>query len=194
MVAAYRTGASLREVARDFKETKSTVQRWVAHAKGKQLDRVDFYNKPSGTRQPKNKSPRRLEKRILQRRKQLKDKSILGLHGAVAIREEMIKRGDTTIPATRTIDKILKRNGMVDSRTRIRRPAPPPGWYLQDLQKQKVELDTFDIVEGLYLHGGQEVQFHNGLSLHGNLLHFTFYGNADGIPKRFENPRKKTPK
>ena len=37
--------------------------------------------------------------------------------------------------------------------------------------KQKVELDTFDIVEGLYLHGGQEVQFLNGLSLHGSLLH-----------------------
>jgi hypothetical protein len=39
------------------------------------------------------------------------------------------------------------------------------------LQKQKIELDTFDIVEGLYLYGGQEVQLFNGLSLHGNLLH-----------------------
>ena len=62
MVAAYRAGASLQEVAKDFKETKSTVGRWVAHAQGKRLDRIDFYDKPSGTRQPKNKSSSRLEK------------------------------------------------------------------------------------------------------------------------------------
>ena len=171
MVAAYRAGASLRQVAKDFNETKSTVQRWVAHAQGKRLDRVDFYDKPSGTRQPKNKSSTKLEKRVLQLRKHLKAKSVLGLHGADAIREEMQRRNDDIIPAKATISNILKRNGMIDKRTRTRRPAPPPGWYLPDLQKQKVELDTFDIVERLYLHGGQEVQLLNGLSLHGNLLH-----------------------
>ena len=128
MVAAYRTGASLREVAKDFKETKSTVGRWVAHAQGKRLDRIDFYDKPSGSKQPKNKSPRTLETRVLQLRKYLKDKSILGLHGAATILEEMKRRGDTTIPAKSTISNILKRNGMIDNRTRIRRPAPPPGW------------------------------------------------------------------
>jgi len=173
MVAAYRAGASLREVAKDFNETKSTVQRWVAHAQGKRLDRVDFHDKPSGSQQPKNKSSTKLEKRVLQLRKYLKDKSILGLHGAEAILGEMLRRGDQVVPTSRTITNILKRNGMIDRRTRIRRPAPPPGWYLPDLVKQKVELDTFDIVEGLYIHGGQEVQFLNGLSLHGNLLHST---------------------
>jgi transposase InsO family protein len=171
MVAAYRGCTSLRQVAKDFNETKSTVQRWVAHAKGKRLDRVDFYDKPSGSRQPPNKSPNKLEKRVLQLRKHLQEKSVLGLHGSEAIRDEMNRRGDSDIPAIRTIDNILKRNGMVDKRTRIRRPAPPPGWYLPDLMRQKVELDSFDILEGLYLHGGQEVQLLNGLSLHGNLLH-----------------------
>jgi hypothetical protein len=60
---------------------------------------------------------------------------------------------------------------MVDRRIRIRRSAPPPGWYLPGLLQRKHELDSFDILEGLYLHGGQEVQFLNGISLHGNLLH-----------------------
>ena len=171
IVAAHRAGTSLRNIAEDFGETKSTVQRWVAFAQGKRLDRIDFHNKKSGTTQPHNKSSRKLERRILQLRKQLKDKSILGLHGAEAIRKEMLRRGDRDVPTSRTIGNILKRNGMVDQRTRVRRPAPPPGWYLPDLLKQKVELDSFDIIEGLYLHGGQEVQFLNGLSLHGNLLH-----------------------
>jgi hypothetical protein len=173
MVAAYRAGISLREVAQGFNESKSTVQRWVAFAQGKRLDRIDFQDKPSGAKAPKNKSPAKIEKRVLQLRKYLKEKSILGLYGADAIYDEMCRRGDTAIPARATINNILKRNGMIDHRTRIRRPAPPPGWYLPDLQKQKVELDSFDILEGLYLKGGQEVQFLNGLSLHGNLLHST---------------------
>jgi transposase len=173
MVAAHRAGSSLRQVAKDFNESKSTVGRWVAFAKGKRLDRVDFHDKPTGTKQPNNKSPAKLEKRVLQLRKYLKEKSILGLHGADAIQDEMLLRGDQDIPTSRTITNILKRHGMIDIRTRIRRPAPPPGWYLPDLQKQKVELDSFDILEGLYIQGGQEVQFLNGLSLHGNLLHST---------------------
>jgi hypothetical protein len=60
---------------------------------------------------------------------------------------------------------------MLDRRSRVRRPALPPGWYLPGLQQRKHELDSFDILEGLYLHGGQEVQILNGISLHGNLLH-----------------------
>jgi hypothetical protein len=97
--------------------------------------------------------------------------SILGLHGAEAIRDEMLRRGDRDVPTSRTIGNILKRNGMLDRRTRGRRPAPPPGWYLPGLQQRKHELDSFDIIEGLYLHGGQEVQYLNGISLHGRLLH-----------------------
>jgi transposase len=173
MVAAYRSGSSLRQVAQAFNESKSTVQRWVVFANSERLDRVDFHDKPSGTNQPNNKSTAKLEKRVLQLRKYLKEKSILGLYGADAIRDEMLRRGDSTIPTSRTITNILKRNGMIDHRTRIRRPAPSPGWYLPDLQKQKVELDSFDILEGLYLKGGQEIQFLNGLSLHGSLLHST---------------------
>jgi len=171
MVAAHRAGMTLRDVAKNFNETKSTVQRWVALAKGKRLDRVDWQNKKTGPKKPKNKSSTKIEKRVLQLRKHLKEKSVLGLHGADAIRDEMQRRGDHDVPARRTIANILKRNGMVDRRTRIRRPAPPPGWYLSGLLQRKNELDSFDIIEGLYLHGGQEVQFLNGISLHGNLLH-----------------------
>jgi hypothetical protein len=162
---------TLRDIAKTFNETKSTVQRWVAIANGKRLDRVDFQNKKSGPKKPKNKSSVKLEKRVLQLRKHLKEKSVLGLHGAEAIRDEMHRRGDRNVPTSRTIANILTRNGMVDRRTRIRRPPPPPGWYLPGLLQRKHELESFDILEGLYIHGGQEVQFLNGISLHGNLLH-----------------------
>ena len=53
MVAAHRAGMPLREVAKTFNVTKSTVQRWGAAAKGKRLDRVDFQNKRTGPKKPK---------------------------------------------------------------------------------------------------------------------------------------------
>ncbi|GHT15855.1 hypothetical protein FACS1894170_13390 [Planctomycetales bacterium] len=162
---------SIRQVAKLFHVSKSTVQRWIKFAGNSRLDRLDFDDKKSGTNQPKNKTSPKLEKHILSIRKRLKEKSILGLHGADAIRNEMVQRGEKIIPTNRTITNILKRHGKIDKKTRIRRPSPPPGWYLPDIVNRKSELDSFDIVEGLYLHGGTEVQFFNGISLHGNLIH-----------------------
>ncbi|MDR0610859.1 MAG: hypothetical protein LBG58_12165 [Planctomycetaceae bacterium] len=171
MVSAYRLGFSLREIALEFRVTKSTVQRWVRYAAGKRLDRVDFSDKKTGSVSPKNKSTVRLEKRVLQIRKYLREKSILGLYEAESIREEMLRRGDRNVPTSRTITNILKRYGQVDRRVRQRWQAPPPGWYLPDLLARKVELDSFDIVEKWYLTGGEEIQFLNGISIHGDLIH-----------------------
>jgi transposase-like protein len=171
LVRAYRAGFSVREVARDFGVSQSTVHRWVKLASGQRLDRVDFHNKKTGTPQPRNKSSKRFEQDVLRIRKELKEKSILGHYGAESIRAEMIRRGEQSVPTSRTIANIVRRHGLTDQRTRIRRPAPPPGWYLPDLVKQKVELDSFDIVEGLYLFGGEEIQLLHGISLHGSLVH-----------------------
>jgi hypothetical protein len=170
MVAFYRKGYSLREVAATFKESKSTVQRWVKFASGKRLERVDFYDKKPGSDIPRNKYSKRVEHRVLTIRKFLKEKSILGLFGPDAIRNTMIKQGDREVPSRQAIANIIKRHGLVDRRVRIHHPAPPPGWYLRGLVSKKVELDSADIVEKLYLRGGQEVQLFNVISLHGSLL------------------------
>jgi hypothetical protein len=177
MVSFYRAGYSLREVSERFKESKSTVHRWVQFAEGQCLERVDFYNKKTGTSQPFNKSARRLERQVLTIRRDLKEKSILGLYGSEAIHFEMIRRGMTNVPTSRTIAHIVKRHGLVDRRVRVRYPSPSPGWYLRDLVSKKSELDRVDIVEKLYLHGGQEVQLLNMISLHGSLM----YSVADNV-------------
>jgi hypothetical protein len=51
----------------------------------------------------------------------------------------------------------------------VRRPAPPPGWYLPDVAERRTELDSFDIVEGLVIKGGTPVEVLNGIALHGGL-------------------------
>ena len=48
-------------------------------------------------------------------------------------------------------------------------PAPPPGWHLPEVASKRRELDSFDVVEGLVIKGGPQVEVLNGISLHGGL-------------------------
>src|SRR5262249_29884964 len=110
-----------------------------------------------------------LEDLVLQVRRELAD-SDLGAAGADAIRKALQQRGTQELPAVRTINRILGRRGALDGRHRARRPPPPRGWYLPDRTKAQVERDSFDIVEGLVIKGGPQVEVLNGVSLHGGLV------------------------
>jgi hypothetical protein len=100
----------------------------------------------------------------------LKDTSDLGEFGAAAIHRTLQDFGTRPLPSVRTIGRILERRGALDGRKRRRRPAPPPGWYLPDVAAGRAELDSFDIVEGLVIKGGTDVEVLNGISLHGGLV------------------------
>lgn len=170
MVAEVRRGTSRRVVAKMFGVSKSQVDRWVERAGDKRLDRVDWSDRPSGQRTPRNKSSLKVERQVLAIRKELKEVSALGEYGAEAIRREMIDRKCPRILPVRTINNILERRGQFDGKRRVRRPAPPKGWYLPRLGDGKAELDSFDIVEGLVLEGARNVEVLNGISLHGGLV------------------------
>ena len=169
MVAEVRRGASRRAVGKKFGVSKSQVDRWVKRAHRKRLDRVDWSDRPLGPKTPHNRSSTELEEVVLAIRKELKETSVLGEYGAEAIHREMMRRGGDEIPTLRTINRILDRRGQFDGKRRVRRPAPPKGWYLPRLADGKAELDSFDIVEGLVLEGARNVEVLNGISLHGGL-------------------------
>jgi len=170
MVREVRRGTSRRTVAKKFGVAKSQVDRWVERAQGKRLDRVDWTDRSPGPKTPYNRSSMEMEEMVLAIRKELKEISALGEYGAEAIHREMTQRGCQQIPTTRTINRILDRRGQFDGRRRVRRPAPPSGWYLPKLAEGKAELDSFDGVEGLILEGAKNVEVLNGISLHGGLV------------------------
>ncbi len=170
MVAEVRRGASRRIVAKKFGVSKSQVDRWVARAGDERLDRVDWSDRPSGQRTPHNKCSLGVEEQVLAIRKELKEVSALGEYGAEAIHREMTRQRCPEIPTLRTINYILERRGQFDGRRRVRRPPPSKGWYLPKLAEGKAELDSFDIVEGLVIEGGNNVEVLNGISLHGSLV------------------------
>ena len=95
--------------------------------------------------------------------------SDLGFHGAEAIHEALKARRVEPLPSVRTINRILERRGALDGRRRVRRPAPPPGWHLPEVAAKRQDLDSFDVVEGLVIKGGPQVEVLNGISLHGGL-------------------------
>ena len=168
MVAAIRAGQTLRAVARRFRVGVATVAYWLKRAKGQRLDRVDWSDRSHAPHQSR-RTATSVEDRVLKARSELAHGD-LGAIGADAIRESLAEQGVAEVPSLRTINRILARRGALDGRQRTRRPPPPRGWYLPDVAVARAELDSFDIVEGLVLKGGPQIEVLNGVSLHGGLV------------------------
>jgi putative transposase len=129
---------------------------------------VDWHDRPC-TPLATTRTEATIEDLVLTVRKELGECSDLGFHGAEAIHEALKARKIEPLPSVRTINRILERRGALDGQRRIRRPPPPPGWYLPEVASKCRELDSFDVVEGLVIKGGPQIEVLNGVSLHGGL-------------------------
>jgi len=165
---AVRRGASQRAVARRFGVGLGTVQRALARAGDDRLDRVDWTDRSHRPRHVRQTAAE-LETRIVDLRQELKTASALGEYGGAAIARALEAEGRRP-PPVRTINRVLARRGAFDARHRVRRPAPPPGWYLPRVATGLAELDSWDFVEGLVLQGGPEVEVLNVIALHSGLI------------------------
>jgi len=168
IVAAVRRGLSQHDAARQFHVSQSTVHHWVQHAHGQRLDRVDWHDRSHAPRAP-HRTEAVIDELVLTVRAELGQLSDLGFHGAEAIHEALKGRTIEPLPSVRTIHRILERRGVLDGQKRTRRPAPPPGWHLPEVASKQRELDSFDVVEGLVIKEGPQVEVLNGISLHGGL-------------------------
>jgi putative transposase len=144
------------------------VHHWVQHARRQRLDRVDWHDRPS-TPRTTTRTETAIEDLVLTVRCELEQASDLGFHGAEAIHAALKGRQLEPLPSVRTIHRILERRGALDGQRRTRRPAPPPGWYLPEVISKGRELDSFDVVEGLVIKDGPQVEVLNGISLYGGL-------------------------
>jgi len=164
-----RQGAPLRAVARRAHVSLDTVQRWVARAEGQRLDRVNWTDQAPIAHTIHRTAPR-IETLVLRLRRELKDQSDLGEFGAHAIHRALLARATPRPPGVRTIGRILERRGALDGRRRVRRVPPPRGWYLPAASPGDTELDSFDVVAGLQLPDGTEVEVLTGTALHSGLV------------------------
>jgi hypothetical protein len=158
---------SIREAAREFGFGKSTVERWVARALNRRLDRVDFANRAPG--RAWNRVGIDVEQCIVELRSSLREDSVLGEYGAFAIRTALQAGMVSATPSIATINRVLARHGLLDGVRRIRRPAPPKGWYLPPVAAEAADIDCFDFIEDLKIVDGPLVAVLTGKSLHGVL-------------------------
>jgi putative transposase len=169
MVAAVRKGLSQRAVAREFQVDHSVVRRWVKHAGAQRLDRVDFSSKPPVPKTIRRTSPE-VEQLILDVRKWLQKESALGEYGPTAIHAELVSRKIKHPPGTTTIKRVLRRHGVLDCKRRVRRLAPPPGWYLPEVAAGRMEIDSCDVIEDLKLDNGPLVDVFNVVAILGKSI------------------------
>lgn len=159
----------MRAVARRFEVGLLTVQRWVGRAGGGSLDEVDWSDRPRSPLRTRH-TPGEVEDEVLRLRSALRD-SVLGECGPAAIRDALL--ADPAFagraPSARTVARILGRRGALDGPRRVRRPAPPRGWYLPDVAARRAELDSFDVIDDHHLAGSGVFQVLTGVSLHGGL-------------------------
>jgi hypothetical protein len=169
MVEAVRSGRSQQQVGRDVGVSPATVNRWVRHAHGQRLDRVDWSDR-SPIPHTTQRTTAALEDLVLDVRGYLRAERDRGFFGAEAILDSLRARGVEPLPAERTIYRILQRRGVLDGRHQVRRPPPPLGGYLPEVARRSPEVDSADVVEGLVIKGGPQVEVLNGVSLHGGLV------------------------
>ena len=167
MVRQVRTGRSLHAVAQRFKVSVNTVSRWVARSAGERLDRCSFVDHKPG--RAWNRTEARLEQHILHTRIQLRDHSVLGEYGADAIERALREELPHVLASRATINRVLRRHGATDAHGRVRRPAPPKGWYLPEVAAGRAEVDCFDFIEDLKIAEGPLVNVLTAKSLHGAL-------------------------
>lgn len=154
---------SFRHAAHDFGFSKSAVERWVGRARGQRLDRVDLEDGKPG--RAWNRLAADLEERIAELRVELKA-SALGEYGARAIGAALQTETDYP-PSEAAINRALSRLGLQDGVRRIRRPAPPKGWYLPAVVAGRAEVDCFDFIEDLKIADGPLIDVLTVKSLHG---------------------------
>lgn len=170
MVEAVRGGQSQRKVAERFSISLSTLQYWLKRAGRKRLERVDFSTQSSRPKHLAGKTSSAVERKILELREALRKHSDLGEYGAEAIRRRLVELKQLSPPSIRTINRVLERHGAFDVQRRVRRKSPAPGWYFRDVVADRAELDSIDIIEGLALKGGIQIEVLNVISLHGGLV------------------------
>jgi hypothetical protein len=128
---------------------------------------VDFSDRKSG--RAWNRAASHVEQRIVELRRSLREESVLGEYGARAIKAALKAERARVKPSLATINRVLSRCGLQDAVRRIRRPAPPQGWYLPEVAAGRAEVDCFDFVEDLKIAEGPLVDLLTAKSLHGTL-------------------------
>ena len=150
----HQKGLSQRSIAKRLGISRGGVEHWLARQSLASPLKPSFLDLSSAPLSQARQTSPALEAAIISLRNSLTTESDLGFVGAEAIAFELASsHPGMALPCERTIARILARNGLLDAHRRVRRPAPPTGWYLPAVARGEADVDAFDGIEDLPIKG-----------------------------------------
>jgi putative transposase len=178
-------GRSITEIQRELGRTRPWVYKWIKRYQSKDSE---WYLDES--KEPKTK-PRKidaeLEAVIIRTRQQLvkhdTPQTRYAYHGAVAIHKRLDEMGYKDKPHLSTINRVLKRNDLIDEKKYVRDPNKPKAYYPDIHALHPGHLYELDLVTPRYIAGYGRIISVNRVDVYtgqANLDQYTSKG-ADNI-------------
>jgi hypothetical protein len=134
-------------------------RRWFYHWYGRYKDKSTdwFRDKSKRPHRSPDKTPPELEKKIIRIRNSLSRQGLF--HGAQATQWEMAASGMEKIPSIATINRIFKRNNLIEPK--VKRYEPKGKAYPYFVAKYSNHMHQLDLVGPCYLRGSQTIRFYS---------------------------------
>lgn len=148
-------GETVTSICSSFQRSRQWFYYWYNQYKDGQKDW--FQNKSKRPHRSPDKTLPKLEKKIIGIRNSLSQQGLF--YGAQATQWEMADVGIKNIPSIPTINRIFKRNDLIEPR--VKRYAPKGKAYPQFIAKYSNHIHQLDLVGPCYLRGTQTIRFYS---------------------------------
>ena len=149
------SGETVTTICSSLQRSRRWFYYWYKRYKDKQKDW--FRNKSKRPHWSPDKTPPYLEKKIIGVRNSLSKQGLF--HGAQATQWEMAASGIENMPSISTINRIFKRNDLIEPK--VKRYEPKGKVYPSFIAKYSNHMHQLDLVGPCYLRGSQTIRFYS---------------------------------
>ena len=148
-------GESVTSICSSIQRSRRWFYYWYNRYKNNQKEW--FRNRSKRPNRSPDKTPPTLEKKIIAIRKSLSQEGLF--HGAQSTQWEMAAKGIRTIPSIITINRIFKRNDLIEPK--VKRYEPKGKTYPNFIAKYPNQMHQLDLVGPCYLRGSRTIRFYS---------------------------------
>ena len=148
-------GEPVMSICSSLQRSRRWFYYWYNRYKDKQKDW--FRNRSKRPHRSPDKTPLSLEKKIIEFRRSLSQKGLV--HGAQSTQWEMTAAGIENIPSIATINRIFKRNDLIEQK--VKRYEPKRKAYPNFIAKYSNHMHQLDLVGPCYLRGSRTIRFYS---------------------------------
>lgn len=180
-----KSGKNISEISVLLQRTRPWVYKWLKRSKS--ADSQWYLDESKEPKAKPNKVPKKLEEHIVQTRKKLAKRDTpqtrYAFHGAIAIHQALGNLGYKDKPNLSTINRVLKRNGLIDKERRSKKAEGSKKYYPGINAKYPGHIHQLDLVTPRYITGYGKIVSVNRVDVYTNQVNLNQYQSkgADSI-------------